>query len=158
MSKRLILPVTTAGPKPTVDVIRKRLGGRASTQSGAGEVISWTRGDGGLRPGVVLFVQGEDLDVWFDHGIVRRIRRSSAAPLHAAPPRDVASIAEDARIFGGLSEGQRVGYHDGAGTGEAVLVEKCRFGALLQRDDGTIMGVGFRKVWPIPGRIEHQRN
>jgi hypothetical protein len=107
---------------------------------------------------VVLFVRGEDLDVWFDHGIVRRIRRSSALPLAAPPSLGVASIAEDARVFGGLSEGQRVGYHDEAGTGEALLVEKCRFGALLQRDDGTIMGVGFRRVWPIRGRIEHGRN
>jgi hypothetical protein len=141
-----------------VDAIRKRLGGRAATESGAGELVSWVRAAGGGRAGVVLFVQGESLDVWFDPGIVRRIRRSSVLPLETAPSREVASLAEDARAFASLSEGQRVGYHDEAGTGEALLVEKCRFGALLQRDDGTILGVGFRRVWPIAAHVDRSRN
>jgi hypothetical protein len=26
-------------------------------------------------------------------------------------------------------------------------VEKCRFGALVERGDGTVLGVGFRRLW-----------
>ena len=37
---------------------------------------------------------------------------------------------------------------DDRGLRDAKLVEKCRYGALVARDDGTIVAGGFRKLWP----------
>jgi len=30
------------------------------------------------------------------------------------------------------------------------VVEKCRWGALVLREDGAVVAVGFRKLWPSP--------
>lgn len=155
MSRKLSLPLTLdARSKPTADAIRRRLGGRASTEAGAGEIVRVTTDGGAERVGVVLFTRGEDLDVWTDHGVVRRARRDhvEAATRDTAVSKDLGAVASDARIFGGLAEGQRVRYQHDAGLSEGVLVEKCRFGALLLRDDGVLLGVGFRRIWPLDPR------
>ena len=158
MVRRFSLPLTPDSVrKPTVDAIRKRLGGRASTEAGAGDVVVITTDGGATLVGVALFVRGEDLDVWIDKGRVRRTRRSSTRPASAPVSKELAAIAGDARVFGGLMEGQRVRYQHEDGFGEGILIEKCRFGALLQRDDGVIVGAGFRKIWPA-GAPEGPRN
>jgi hypothetical protein len=152
MGRKLSLPLTLDNAKkPTTDAVRKRLGGRASTEAGAGEIVSLTTEGGSTRVGVVLFARGEDVDVWTDHGVVRRARRTSTAPCREEVPKELEQVADDARIFGGLCEGQRVRYQHETGLEEGVLVEKCRFGALLRRDDGVILGVGFRRIWPLAG-------
>jgi hypothetical protein len=158
MVRRFSLPLTQDSlRKPTVDAIRKRLGGRASTEAGAGDVVVITTDGGATLLGVVLFVRGEDLDIWIDQGRVRRTRRSSTRPMSSPVSKELADIAGDARVFGGLLEGQRVRYQHEGGFGEGLLVEKCRFGALLERDDGVVVGVGFRKIWPASG-AEGPRN
>lgn len=148
MSRRLFLPLTdgNSGATPTVDVVRRRLGGRASTEAGAGELVAVASEQGAARTGVVLFVQGEDLDVWLEGGVVRRTRRSKTVKA-AIAGGDLLSIARAARIFAELTEGQRVHYQHETGVGEGALVEKCRFGALVERGDGTVLGVGFRRLW-----------
>lgn len=148
MNRRLFLPLADGNPdaSPTVDVVRRRLGGRASTEPGAGEIVAVASEQGAARTGVVLFVQGEDLDVWLEGGVVRRTRRSKTVEAKGAGD-DLLSIARAARIFAGLAEGQRVHYQHQSGVGEGVLVEKCRFGALVERGDGTVLGVGFRRLW-----------
>lgn len=128
--------------------MRKRLGGRASTEAGAGDAVTFTTPGGVRHVGVVLFVRGDELDVWIDENVVRRTRRSSAAPVDASLPRDLVAIANDARVFGALAEGQRIRYLDEGRVDEGTLVEKCRFGALVERGDGTIIGLGFRRLWP----------
>lgn len=163
MVRRLSLPLTfdagdNAVKTPAVDVVRKRLGGRASTEPGAGDLVALTTDGGSERVGVVLFVRGDDLDVWVDHGLVRRTRRSSIRPLKAPIAKELADVAGDARVFGGLLEGQRVRYQHEAGFGEGMLVEKCRFGALLERDDGVLVGVGFRRIWPAAIEAEGEQN
>lgn len=163
MARRLSLPLTFdaglgAAKAPAVDVVRKRLGGRASTEAGAGELVSITTEGGAERAGVVLFVRGDDLDVWIEHGLVRRTRRSSTRPLKAPVAKPLADVAGDARVFGALLEGQRVRYQHEAGFDEGMLIEKCRFGALLQRDDGVLIGVGFRRIWPASSAVEGEQN
>ena len=149
MVRKFGLPVLTPKPAlPTVDAMRKRLGGRASTDAGAGDAITFTTPGGVRLSGVVLFVRGDELDVWVDENVVRRTRRAVAAPLDASLPRDLAAIAADARVFAALHEGQRVRYLDEGRVDEGTLVEKCRFGALVERGDGTIIGLGFRRLWP----------
>lgn len=157
MVRRFSLPVTSDSlHKPTADAVRKRLGGRASTEPGAGDLVAITTDGGATLVGVVLFVRGEDLDVWVDEGRVRRARRSTTQPVSAPVSKELTEVAGDARVFGRLVEGQRVRYQHKDGLGEARIIEKCRFGALLQRDDGVILGVGFRKMWPASAPDSHQ--
>src|SRR5688500_9580432 len=107
MVRKLSLPLTLdSQKKPTSDAIRKRLGGRASTEAGAGEVVLITTEGGAERVGVVLFTRGEDVDVWTDHGVVRRARKARISPCRTPISKELSAVAGDARIFGGLSEGQ----------------------------------------------------
>ncbi len=150
MVKRFSLPLSLdERKKPTVDVVRKRLGGRASTEGGAGEVLMLRAEGGQERMGVVLFVRGSDLDVWVEHGVVRRVKRQDTQPCTAAASKELADVANDVRVFALLGEGQRVRYQNDSGFGEGVLIEKCRFGGLIERDDRVVLGVGFRRIWPI---------
>lgn len=153
MARRLFLPLAAADPdaSPTMNAVRKRLGGRASTEPGAGALVAVASDQGAARTGVVLFVQGDDLDVWLEGGVVRRTRRSRTVKT-AEAGEDLLSIAHAARIFAALFEGQRVCYRHDAGVDEGALIEKCRFGALVERGDGTVLGIGFRRLWSaIPG-------
>lgn len=149
-----MLPLTTgdAGIRPTVDAARKKLGGRASTEAGAGDVVAFADERGLARVGVVLFVRGEDLDVWIDGGLVRRVRRRETRSPDGAVPPALAAIAIDARRFADLAEGQRVLYRHEEAVGEGALVEKCRFGTLVERADGAVIAVGFRRVWAAADR------
>jgi hypothetical protein len=131
-----------------VDSLRKRLGGRASSEPGAGEGVTLLTESGLHKTGVVLFVRGDDLEVWVDHNLVRTTQRASTAPLDAPLPRDLAAVAADARAFASLAEGQRIHYLDDDRIGEGVIVEKCRFGAVVERKDGKLVGLGFRRLWP----------
>ena len=148
MGRRLFLPLANGDPvaSPTVDAVRRRLGGRASTEPGAGEFVAVASDRGAARSGVVLFVQGDALDVWLQGGVVRRTHRSRVVTTAEAGD-DLLSIAHAARIFAALEEGQRVSYQHDDGVGEGSLVEKCRFGGLVERGDGTVLGVGFRRLW-----------
>ncbi|WP_437970242.1 hypothetical protein WMF04_13485 [Sorangium sp. So ce260] len=181
MTRKLSLPViplghperfgASAAAKPTVDAVRERLGGRASTEPGAGELVLLTTATGKTLPGVVLFRHGATVDVWVDtpgasssvqdktkpagsvrpkphQGLVRRARPADIAALRAPAPESLVAVAADARVFAALSEGQRIRFQEGGELAEGTLVEKCRFGALVQRDDGIIVGVGFRRLWP----------
>lgn len=84
---------------------------------------------GGERAGVVLHVEGEVLHVWVAEGIVRKALN---ADVQAAAAPELETLANDARVFATLHEGERVRYQDSeGGLAEAMLAEKCRFGALL---------------------------
>jgi len=146
MVRRLFLPLSleSLAPRPTVDAVRKKLGGRASTEAGAGEVVS-LRTPQGERSGVVLFVRGEQIDVWLEGDVVRRVRRADALPADGVIPPGLLAVSHDARAFASLHEGERVGFQHEGGLGEGALVEKCRFGGLVERGDGKVVGVGFRR-------------
>ena len=151
MSRRL--PVT--GTKPTVEAIRKRLGGRVSSGPSIGHVVALEPDRGVERIGVVIFARGDEVDVWTGGGIalpgvVRRTRRSKTSAFHGLVPKPLLRIADDARVFAELAEGNEVVYQPRDGDIErGILIEKCRYGALVLRDDGTVVGVGFRRLWPI---------
>jgi len=135
---------------PSIDAARKQLGGRAATTADAGRVVSLD-GEGGVSGvGVILYASPTEVDVWIDEGIVRRTRPEECSTFHGLVGDDLAVLAADARTFSRLREGQSVRYESRSGqTGEGALVEKCRFGALVLRDDGKLMAVGFRKLWPL---------
>ena len=64
----------------------------------------------------------------------------------------LSALATDASVFARLGEGDSVRYSDDTGAfRDATLIEKCLYGALVARVDGTIVAVGFRKLWPAGG-------
>ncbi|MFT3766049.1 MAG: hypothetical protein QM820_11110 [Minicystis sp.] len=149
MAKKLFLPLAVGATekRPTVDAVRKRLGGRASTEDGAGAVVSFRDEREVERTGVVLCIQGDEIFVWMEGDIVRRVRRIEARAADGAISETMLAVARDAQSFATLSEGQRVRYQHESGLGEGALVEKCRFGALVERHDRTLVGIGFRRLW-----------
>ena len=76
-------------------------------------------------------------------------RAHETKSVRSATPPELSTVANDARVFGSLAEGQRVRYEPDPGHfAEGTLIEKCRFGGLVLLEDGTLVGVGFRRIWP----------
>jgi hypothetical protein len=86
---------------------------------------------------------------------VRRLAGQNA--LHPADDEELtpalASIASGAVVFANLHEGQYVRFEaDDGSLGEGLLVEKCRYGALVLAGEGEsakIMAVGFSSLSPL---------
>jgi hypothetical protein len=130
---------------------RRDLGGRGSTNGDAGMLVALGSAADGL--GVVLFASETEVDVWLGAGRVRRTRPERVTQHHGAAPDAMSRVASDARVFAALAEGQRVIYQDETGVAaEGKLVEKCRYGALVARDDGSLLAVGFRRLQPAVSR------
>jgi hypothetical protein len=106
------------------------------------------------RTGAVLFSRGDRIDVWTEGDVVRRLRRIDAMPADGVVPREVLDVARDARAFAELTEGQRVGFEQEGTLRDGVLVEKCRFGALVELDSGVVVGVAFRRVVALGPRAD----
>ena len=148
MSRRVSLPVndpTAPRPKSTIDAVRARLGGRARTDFQAGRVVCFL--DTGAT-GVVLFAQGEEVHVFSNAGWVRRTTADALTHVDE-PAADLYAVANDVRVFAALEEGARVRFQDVGGMAQGTLIEKCRYGAVVRRDDAAVMGVGFRRIWPL---------
>jgi hypothetical protein len=152
--------------KPSIDTARARLGGRINEIDAPpagfapGVVVTFplandaarAAGDERRMSGVVVFASRTEVHVLLD-GI--RLRRLSPTDLEIHEGGELAieleRIAGDARLFGQLVEGQPVRYaDDSGGLVSGKVVEKCRWGALVLRDDGAVVAVGFRKLWPSP--------
>lgn len=153
--RRLNLPLLTElasddeGAKPRLEHARAQLGGPGETDGLAGtKVVLLTGGE--RRVGVVLFANAREVDVWFEGSVVRRTLRGFVQPL--SPEEDGASldpVVADVKVFATLRDGDRVRWQRGDGeVGEGKLVERCRYGALVASDDGKILAVGFRRLWP----------
>ena len=149
MARKISLPMVDAilakaGPNPTLERARKRLGGRGRTDALAGTVVTLDE----TTDGVVLFADDVEVDVLVDDTTVKRTARR-----HVSPAREVggplASLAGDVLVFARLEEGQRVLLSTEQGMIEGLLFEKCRYGALVAKDDGAVLAVGFRKLWPV---------
>jgi hypothetical protein len=146
MAKRP-LPLVDVAVPPTVEAARKRLGGRASTSPGVGRIVVLP---GWQAPGVVVFAADDECHVLFASGVVRRARAEALAAHAGEAPRELARLADDARVFATLQEGDRVRYERAPGEfAEGTLREKCRFGALVTSGAGKSVAVGFRKLWPV---------
>ncbi|MBX3191492.1 MAG: hypothetical protein KF819_31140 [Labilithrix sp.] len=146
---------STKTKKPSLDDARARLGGKTASDSPAppgivpGRVVALTTTSGAQIVAVVVHATATEAHVLVDGVRLRRVAPSALTLHDGDPPEDLAKIAVDARVFGTLSEGQPVRYADDAGALlGGKLVEKCRYGALIVRDDGAVIAVGFRKLWP----------
>jgi hypothetical protein len=98
--------------------------------------------------GVVLFGQGDEVHVFSNAGWVRRTTADALTQVDE-PAEDLNAVANDVRVFAALEEGHRVRFQDLGGMAQGTLIEKCRYGAVVRRDDETVMGVGFRRIWPL---------
>lgn len=135
---------------PKVDEVRKRLGGRASSGPRVGEVVR-IRAEGEELSGVILAATGERVDVWVGQGTVRRVQADAVSRFRGEVPLELRTIASDITVFASLAEGQRVMATLDGDLIEVTLAEKCRYGALVVRDDDVLMGVGFRMLSPAGG-------
>ena len=97
----------------------------------------------------MLFSSGDEVHVFSNAGWVRRTTQAALTRV-PEPGAALSAVADDVRVFATLEEGHRVRFQDLAGMAQGTLVEKCRYGAVVRRDDQTVMGVGFRRVWPLP--------
>jgi hypothetical protein len=151
----LSLPLTegSTAPQgtPSTSDVRKRLGGVGQTEAGAGAIVRFIEDPGAGTLGVVLFCAGDELDVYLGEGWLRRTRRAAVEELDGEAPSLLAGIAADVRVFSALLPGDPVRFQSGDGElREGVLLEKCRFGAIVLSNDKRFVGVGFRKLWPRP--------
>lgn len=150
MGKKLSLPLLDdvarrPGAAPTIERGRQRLGGTGSTDPRAGTPVR----DPGGTVAIVLYADGDDLDVLV--GSAGVVRRSTTAQWSTAPamPPDLATVAATIGRFARLAEGDRVAFQSGSVAGEGLLFEKCRYGALVARDDGSIVAVGYASLRPV---------
>ncbi len=166
MGKKIVLPLldelTQRDParaanapkkKPSIDAARARLGGRAKNDGPPAPGVTpgtiVTARDAAV--GVVVFASAREAHVLFDRSRLRRLTPEDVTAHDGEPPGELGRVAAEARVFWLLVEGQAVRYADHTGVlREGKLVEKCRYGALVLRDDGAIVAVGFRKLWPAP--------
>jgi hypothetical protein len=132
--------------KPTIDAMRARLGGRESSPPDAGKTVSWVSPDGQTRTGVILAGSNDERFMWTTDGVVRRAERRDLREMDSYIPADLVVAASEIRAFASLAEGDSVLVDEASHQVEMLLIEKCRFGALVAREDGSVLGVGFRKV------------
>jgi hypothetical protein len=137
------------GASPSIDSAREALGGRVSTERGAGAIVKVAMRRGGDAEGVVVCVHGESRDVWIGEGRFVRTTADRITPTDDRPAH-LETVADDARRFARLREGEpvRATKRDGT-TVDGTLVEKCRYGALVAKDD-HVLAVGFQRVAPAP--------
>lgn len=149
MRRRLNLPVSSSEGvgRPTIDAARKRLGGRVESSSLAGAIVSFDSNAGTRAIGVVLFADDLECDVWIAEGIVRRMPVGDIARFDGVIDDPTQAISRDARRFTSLVEGQRVRIVEPDSPARtATIVEKCRYGALVELEGGSVLAVGFRKL------------
>lgn len=143
--------------KPSIDAARARLGGKLDVSIGTppglapGSIVTFALARGRRLAAIVIYAGTDEVHVLLDPIRLRRTPAAELEPFSGDVDDELTRLAADARVFGLLPEGQPVRYADDAGTLlDGKLVEKCRWGALVVRDDGAVVAVGFRKLWPIP--------
>lgn len=128
---------------PTLQRMRTRLGGPATARDRAGAIVRLDDGP----PTILLYEEGGAAHLWAGEGTVRRVDRERVRPHDEPAPHDVLAIAVELRTFASLRAGTRVTFGGPGGeAAEGTLVERCRLGGLVARDDGSVLGVGFRRL------------
>jgi hypothetical protein len=161
VAKKVNLPVVgksaeAAPKKPSIDAARSRLGGRFDGGPpppgfAPGRIISFALPGGRRRAAVIVYAGGDEIHVLLDPVRLRRMQPGELGAHDGPIDDEMTKLAADAQVFGLLVEGQAVRYaDDGGALVDGKLIEKCRWGALVARDDGAVVAVGFRKLWPAP--------
>ena len=98
--------------------------------------------------GVLLWGGDRQCDVWFEDGVARRTRANMVTDYAGPVPDELLRVAAEIRVFASLTEGERVRWERASEVAEGSIVEKCRYGAIVVTRHGTVVAVGFRKLWP----------
>ncbi|MCU0653733.1 MAG: hypothetical protein MUF64_00060 [Polyangiaceae bacterium] len=152
MSRRVKLPVVERDvpSESTVELLRRSLGGALSPGEVAlaGRFVALQSQP--ERPLVVLFESQDEAHLWVGQGRVRKAPVATLTDPTGAPSPELHAVARDIRRLHTLGEGARVGVllpEPPGAIGRGVLVERCRFGALVRVLDGRVLAVGFRRLW-----------
>ena len=141
---RVLEGLTETGSAP--DALRSRLGGRAPRSDPFVGTLVRVRAREANAPAVVLFADEKEAHLWIGDGLVRRVPRADVSPYEGSVPAPQAAIADSARLFAMLTEGDRVSFVSASGEAtRGVVLEKHRFGALVDAA-GMVVGVGFRRL------------
>lgn len=153
--RRPAKPKALPRKKPSLESARQRLGGRLSPDESPppglalGLVVGVAGSRGASVPGVVIFASCAEVHVLLDGVRLRRLEPRAVRPFTSEVSVELSKVAGDAQLFARLVEGETVRYAgDDGRVIMAKLIEKCRWGALVARDDGAVIAVGFRKLWP----------
>ncbi len=131
---------------PSVDEARVALGGRVSTEPGAGSCVSVTMKRGAAAIGVLVCLNGDERDVWIGDGRFVRVTAKDVSVL-VEVESSLLPVAADATLFGALMEGEYVIYVERRGIElPGTLAEKCRYGALVSTAEKKIVAVSFRRL------------
>lgn len=136
--------------RPTVDMMRRQLGGRLGDlgMENAGRPVL-ADGGGGIIEGLLVCVDDAHAFVWTGENEFRRLPADAWRPSDSPLDAETLARTEDLRRFAMLRERQRVRFVTARGVSlEGTLIEKCRFGALVAREDGVVVAVGFRSLFP----------
>jgi hypothetical protein len=146
--RRRLRVLSEEQPMSLIEAARHAYGGRARSERGVGAKVRVRPSGGPDYPGVVLFVEGAARDVLLADGTLRRATAVECHALAEGEGSELDAVAEDAARFADLDELQRVSVRAGRGLDYGMIVEKCRYGALVMRDDGSLVGVSFRDINP----------
>jgi hypothetical protein len=131
---------------PHLEQARRSLGGPYSDDVDAAMIGRFVRAE--PHEGVVLHADASTVDVMVSAGVVRRVERSRVVALddvELSPLRR--RMAGDVRRFAAMPAGRRARFAtEGGGEDEGLLIEKCRYGALLALDDGRVVALGFSRM------------
>ena len=148
VGKKLSLPIVDdiarrAGATPTIERARQKLGGPGATDARAGRTVR----DAAGALGIVLHANGDELDVIVGSaGVVRRTKAAAWTEAEAVDLGDLAEVVRDVIAFARLAVGDRVSFVVDGRLDVGLLFEKCRYGALVARDDERIVAVGYRAL------------
>lgn len=140
------LPLLDGRPGPHLDQARRSLGGAYAEDADASMIGRLVRASS--HEGVVLHADGATVDVLVSAGVVRRVARAGVVALDdvaLSPLRR--RMADDVRRFAAMPTGRRARFLAEAGAeAEGLLIEKCRYGALVALDDGRVVALGFSRM------------
>lgn len=143
-------------PRLPFESARAQLGGLASGDTEwTGRVIRLESAATYLDRGVIVHAEPGTWDVWIGIG---RIQRMDPRPELVAEdiPDDLLEVAHDARKFAHLLAGDEVRCVVPSGTlVDGVIVERCRFGALVRVPGDRVLAVSFRRLWPASSVTHH---
>ena len=140
MARRVLLPISDE-KRVTLARAREKLGGRVRSHRDCGHLVQVVR-DGERRTGVVVWSDDDRCDVWLERDRILRTTRREVVSAIGSPTDPLLAVAHAAESFGKLREGEAI---DVSGQ-PVMIVEMCRWGALVARPSGAILAMGFQRL------------